>query len=110
MLPSHTIKDVRRMLAKQHYSYREIAVLAGVSRSTVAHIAKNNQDPTSAGRTYGDLDSRKLERCKGCGGLVEMPCLLCQARRYREIMSPLPLKNSGHKTEGSTERHPPSRQ
>jgi len=59
--------------------------VVGVSRGTVSAIAtgrrgeevrrQSNDDYAALGQPTGPV-----ERCPGCGGMVEMPCRLCRAQ------------------------------
>ena len=81
MIAPKIVADVRRLLAEGTHSQRKIARLTGISRGTVGAIASGRRtDYDNSGN--GDLEepSGPPERCPGCGGMVYMPCLLCQAR------------------------------
>lgn len=87
-----TIAHVRLLLASG-VSHRQAAVIAGVGRSTVLSIASNPdfeaqreqreqrvQKSRAARAETCSLFSGPLERCPGCGGMVQMPCKGCAAR------------------------------
>jgi len=76
-----TIRDVERLLEEGGASYRAIARLTGVSRGTVAMVARGRRRADDA--LDVPSDAKPLgppRRCPGCGGMVEMPCKLCQTR------------------------------
>ena len=82
MIAPKIVADVRRLLAEETHSQRKIARLTGISRGTVGAIASGRR------LDYDNFDNGDLEepsgppeRCPGCGGMVYMPCLLCQARK-----------------------------
>ena len=91
------IVQIKRLLS-DGYSQREVGRETGVSRSTVNRVA-TGQRPDCAPPRYGEAEEEEEEdeeeeefsercgpvgRCQGCGHLVEMPCLVCQARAVRE--------------------------
>jgi hypothetical protein len=88
MLPLVVVEEIQRLLAEGQLSQRKIAIKLGVSRGTVGAIASGKRGG------YGrepDADQPELpstdlppERCQGCGAMVYMPCVLCQARRYAQ--------------------------
>lgn len=62
------IAAVCRLLKAGSHSLREISRLVGLTRWSVALIAKDHP--------------RRVERCPGCGGkLVQRPCVLCRTRQ-----------------------------
>jgi hypothetical protein len=82
MLSIEQVQSVQRLLAAGECSQREIARLTGVSRATVAGIAKGTRQILPPGPI--DEPAYPAERCAGCGGLVVMPCLACLLRRHRQ--------------------------
>ena len=83
MLAPYLIAEVRRLLAEGKLSRRRIACTVGVSRGAVQDIALRR-------RPGYDLQAEPAEdieptgpplRCPGCGGMVYLPCRLCEARR-----------------------------
>jgi len=86
MLPLAKVEEIRRLLDEGSLSQRKIAARLGVSRGTVNSIASGKRglfgrEPVAAGPDLYDPD-QPPERCRGCGALVYMPCLLCRTRRY----------------------------
>ena len=87
MLPLATVEEIGRLLAEGKLSQRKIAKKLGISRGTVGAIASGRRG------LFGkepDEDSPELccfeappERCRGCGALVYMPCVLCRTRAYQ---------------------------
>ena len=87
VLAETTVEQVR-VLLREGLSQREAARQARVSRNRVQLIAHGRRPD------YAALPARKedeplercgpIERCRKCGMLVEMPCLVCQARVLRE--------------------------
>jgi hypothetical protein len=82
MLAPYLIAEVRRLLAEGKLSRRRIARSVGVSRGAVQDIALRK-------RPGYDLPAESAEdiepaappvRCPGCGGMVYLPCRLCEAR------------------------------
>lgn len=88
MLPTVLILQVRRLLDAGELSHRAIARKVGVSRGTVAEMAHGRRadfgrDPEDR-KTPGIRATTVPLRCPTCGGLVYVPCRLCEAREYRE--------------------------
>ena len=80
MLAPATVGEIRLLLAEGGLSQREIARRLGVSRGSVNAIARGK-------RTDGAdfvCPSGPVERCPGCGCMVQMPCLACRIRAMRE--------------------------
>ncbi len=84
MLAPGLVAEVRRLLKENRLSQRNIARTTGVSRGTVNAIARGIRPdyPARPGRYRGDFvpPTGPLRRCLGCGGLVQMPCLVCYLR------------------------------
>jgi DNA-binding XRE family transcriptional regulator len=90
VLSLEIIQEVKRMLDKGEYSQRKIAQILDISRGTVNAIASGKRGLHGA-ESEKNLPLSRLtpERCGGCGALVYMPCVLCQARAYRELQAML---------------------
>ncbi|REJ69243.1 MAG: XRE family transcriptional regulator [Planctomycetota bacterium] len=89
MIAEETEREIDRLLALGKYSRREIARRTAVSHSTVARIANGTRQPRPhPEERLAEILARRDEgpprRCPDCGGMVFMPCLLCDARLYRE--------------------------
>jgi hypothetical protein len=88
MLPAPVDSEIRRMI-DAGVPQRQIAERLNVSRTTVQAIATGRRDP--GGRINDELQYPRFatssdalpERCRGCGGLVYKPCVLCRALRHR---------------------------
>lgn len=86
MIEAARVQEVKRLLAEGALSQRRIAGRAGVSRGMVAAIAQGKRpDYESRQRTRIDEDQPlgPVRRCPGCGGRVQMPCLLCRVRKMQ---------------------------
>jgi hypothetical protein len=88
MIATTVVDEIQRMLREGHLSQRTIAVRIGVSRGTVNAIAlgKHVRNPVRRprGEEEGFIPPTGLPvRCPGCGGKVQMPCLLCYIRTRR---------------------------
>ena len=87
MIATVLIEEVRRLLDERDLSQRKIADRVGVSRGTVNAIALGKRPDYKARRQEqgGDLvpPAGLPIRCPGCGGMVQMPCLLCRVRAIR---------------------------
>lgn len=87
MLALEMVHEIDRLLQAGELSQRTIAERLGVSRGTVAAIAKGER--ALFGRTDVSDDShhsRQLppQRCPKCGFLIHPPCLVCRTRTYRQ--------------------------
>ncbi|MCA9261324.1 MAG: helix-turn-helix transcriptional regulator [Planctomycetales bacterium] len=85
MLTLSCVLEIRRHLDEGRLSQRKIAALMGVSRSTVGLIATGRRpmvgrqeetDPSPWDYYHDALP----QRCRQCGGMVFMPCVLCRTR------------------------------
>lgn len=88
MIAPEVVSEVRSLLTKGGLSRRHIARYVGVSRGTVQAIASGKRPDYSTRRPRDRYDmifpSGPPRRCPTCGGMVQMPCLLCHVRRIRE--------------------------
>ncbi len=85
MLSVELVLEIRRLLEEGDLSQRAVAARVGVSRGTVDGIANGRRglygrDPACRAPQHEATAIPK--RCRGCGGLVYEPCLLCRARNY----------------------------
>lgn len=85
MLAPEMVHEVRRLLAEGRLSQRRIARRLGISRNTVGAIAGGQRPDHDSLRRGGEEvppaeSSGPPQRCPGCGGLVYLPCRLCQVR------------------------------
>lgn len=88
MLQRDDLQRIRRGL-ELGFSQRQVAVYAGVSRSTVAVYQRSFRDGSldkvialrGLGCAGKEGNPGKIERCSECGGLVLMPCLACSLRK-----------------------------
>lgn len=87
MLPRVLVLEVKRLLDEGQMSRRAIAAQTGVSRGSVNAIANGERGLHGAepDESDGEGPPRDLvaSRCPECGGMVYMPCVLCEARRHR---------------------------
>jgi hypothetical protein len=83
MLARTVVAEIQRLLEEGRMSQRAVAHRVGVSRGTVHAIAHGRRRDRRSGREsvseLTPLDG-PVERCPGCGGKVQMPCLLCRLR------------------------------
>lgn len=87
MISSAVIEEVRRLLEEQKLSQRMIARQVGVSHGTVNAISlgrRPDRDRRPADDESPLFGPDPPQRCPSCGGLVQMPCLLCRVRALRE--------------------------
>lgn len=84
MLAPGLVAEVRRLLKENRLSQRTIARATGVSRGTVNAIARGFRPDYRPGPGPGPGEfvapAGPPRRCPGCGGLVQMPCLVCYIR------------------------------
>ena len=87
MIVTSVVDEIRRMLREGRLSQRRIAMQIGVSRGTVNAIAQGKRTCVAAGRLANGNGftppSGAPKRCPGCGGKVQMPCLVCYIRNER---------------------------
>jgi hypothetical protein len=107
MLSTAMVLEIRRLIVEGELSQRAIAATLGVSHGTVSNIARGKRG------IYGcdDVDEPPVDerplgppvRCRGCGGRVYQPCLLCQARPVHERA--LVTRRTLSELQRSRERH-----
>jgi transcriptional regulator with XRE-family HTH domain len=95
MLPLVVVEEIRRLLDEAAMSQRKIAAKLGVSRGTVGAISNGKRgmygrEPDSQEPHLCSLDLPP-ERCRGCGGKVYEPCVLCRARQFAKRQESLRL-------------------
>lgn len=88
MIAVEKVVEIRRLLALGKLSNRNIAMMTGISRATVAAIASGKRRDFGS-RLSDDSDepaepAGPLVRCPGCGGMVFLPCRLCRLRAQQE--------------------------
>ncbi len=87
MLTTEMVQRIRTLLDGGRMSQRGIARALRVSRGTVGAIALGRRHDPAARRDgqHPGLVSPAgpAERCPGCGGMVQMPCLACRLRALR---------------------------
>lgn len=84
------VQEVMRLAGKKK-SQRAISAKVGISRNVVASIiqgcAGHGEAAASGdGASPDPIPPRK--RCSVCGNHVELPCRICQARRFRQRRPP----------------------
>jgi hypothetical protein len=84
MIATTVVDEIRRLLRESGLSQRKIASRIGVSRGTVNAIALGGRPEAPAHWRHQDErfvpPTGTAVRCPGCGGKVQMPCLLCYIR------------------------------
>jgi len=84
MIATTVVDEIRRLLRQGGLSQRKIASRIGVSRGTVNAIALGKRadfPPRWRREDDGFIPPAGMPvRCPGCGGMVQMPCLLCYIR------------------------------
>jgi DNA-binding XRE family transcriptional regulator len=88
MISRAVVIEVRRWLAESCLTQEEIAARVGVSKGTVNAISRGlrpERPPRLATsddeERLDDADRPPPQRCRGCGGMVYLPCLLCRLRK-----------------------------
>ncbi len=88
MIATTLVREIRELLRAGELSQRKIARRLGVSRGSVNAIARGKRPDRSARRSaFADgfvVPTGLPRRCPGCGGMVQMPCLLCYVRAIRQ--------------------------
>jgi hypothetical protein len=89
MLAEAVVEKIRDLLAEGGLSQRKIARRLGVSRGTVNAISQGRR-PDYSGSGGGEGETFPFpqgvpRRCPGCGGMVQMPCLLCYVRALGRV-------------------------
>lgn len=86
MISEAVVETVRRRLAAGNQSLRKIADATGVSRSTVANIARGagRRRPSRRAQSEGTSagPAGRLERCAECGAMTPAPCHACRVRNW----------------------------
>ncbi len=96
MIAPHVVTEVRRLLADGKLSQRKIAKALRVSRGTVGAIASGRR-PDYPLRRSRESDESSLRptgpprRCPGCGGMVYLPCRVCQTRESAAVSTKPPI-------------------
>ncbi len=92
MIAPEKIREIKRLLQSGTLSQRNIGRRLGVSRGIVNAVARGKRpDHAERERTRpAELlaPSGLPVRCPTCGGLVQMPCVLCRVRaiqRYERM-------------------------
>ena len=85
MIAPGVIAEIRGLLSAGTLSQRKIAARVRVSRGTVNAIALGRRPDYPPRRPDNGFPapSGAHMRCPGCGGLVQMPCLLCYVRALK---------------------------
>jgi len=91
MIATTVIEEIHRMLKTRRLSQRAIAERLGVSRGSVNAVARGRRRIARVPRLRKSDGFQPpdgfYERCPGCGGMVQMPCLLCYVRARRSGIS-----------------------
>lgn len=74
------VEAVKQLLS-QGWNQRSIARKLNIARGTVSAIAHNKYKKPRQPKPPEFWQPGPLARCKTCGGLVYMPCLLCAIRK-----------------------------
>jgi transcriptional regulator with XRE-family HTH domain len=89
MLAEAVVEQIRDLLAVGELSQRKIARRLGVSRGSVNAISQDRRpDYARSARAAGQHFPQPEgvpRRCPGCGGMVQMPCLLCYVRALGRV-------------------------
>jgi transcriptional regulator with XRE-family HTH domain len=95
MIAPSVVQEVRSLLAEGNLSQRKIARLTGISRGTVGAIAAGKRPDYPSRRRAAEEElpepAGPPRRCPSCGGMVYMPCRLCQARALKAAAAKPPI-------------------
>jgi hypothetical protein len=88
VIAAGVVGEIRSLLAEGGLSQRKIAQRMGVNRGTVNAIARGKRPEYPSARQAPNGDSTppsgRPVRCLGCGGLCQMPCLVCHLRAIKQ--------------------------
>ncbi|TSA40018.1 XRE family transcriptional regulator [archaeon] len=87
MIAPTVVEEIRGLLCVGALSQRKIARRLGISRGTVNAIAVGRRPDHALPAPERDgfpAPSGVPVRCPGCGGRVQMPCLLCYVRAWKK--------------------------
>lgn len=97
MLSRHLADKVLQLLHEGKHSQRQIARLTGVSRGTVAAIARGEWHARYHPPLGEDGDTPPPPtRCPDCGAIVTPPCLACHVRQLKRRGEISPLSGEVH--------------
>lgn len=82
MLTQQVIDEARHLLTEGLLSQRGIAERLHISRGTVNALALGQRGAYGRETATAQPMPIRIARCRGCGGLVYMPCVLCRTRRF----------------------------
>ena len=82
MIPWSKVKEIRRLLRQGGITQRKIAEIVGVHKGTVEAIAQGRRQYLKQRR--GAKHVSPDVRCPGCGGMTQMPCMVCDRRALKE--------------------------
>ena len=92
MIAEEKIREAETMLARGTMSQRKIAKITGLSRGTI-HMIANGTRTIQVKVIDPDMPPEQVNgpkvRCPGCGGMVQMPCLLCYLKSLAERNDPI---------------------
>lgn len=84
MLSQQVIDEARRLLLEGDLSQRQIAESLHISRGTVNALALGQRGTHGRETATAHPIPIRIARCRGCGGMVYLPCILCRTRRFIE--------------------------
>lgn len=87
MLTRQEVIEVQQ-LASRGLSVNKISRQTGIAYDTISRIVNGKHRFTRSNGSNEDNHLRyatnPIERCPGCGRMIEMPCRACQAIAYRD--------------------------
>jgi len=85
VIPIEKERRALRLLAGRRLSQRRIGQVVGIARGTVARLKRiGHERPRGENKMWPPARlPGPVERCAGCGRMIEMPCLACQAEAHR---------------------------
>jgi hypothetical protein len=113
MLALSLVQEIDRLLHEGELSQRKIAERLGVSRGTVGAIARGQRPLFGKAPKPDESEERgpslQPQRCRRCGFLVFLPCLVCRTREYRQSGEILRVVAAFRRTSARRPCHPPAR-
>ena len=90
MIAPEIIDRVKRLLATNKHSQREIAKMTGVSRGTIGLIVSGKRLDIKPVKKRGPYEGT-IGRCPTCGAMVSLPCRVCEFHAKGNTVNELEL-------------------
>lgn len=91
MLDKETRQTIKDLLAVGT-PHRDIASRVGISRSSIARVVQGKEPQKTGPKPKPKPDESWMpygpyERCRGCGRMVQKPCLFCSCESLNPIVA-----------------------